>query len=84
MHHLHLLGGVGAAPLPSRASAPAAGRPYGQQAAAGQLPRLLVATDAFAMVDQRVRDTLHAAIARVSAVVGATREVTVSVEGLQE
>ena len=46
--------------------------------------RLLVATDAFAMVDQRVRDTLHTAIARVSAVVGATREVNVSIEGLQE
>jgi amidase len=46
--------------------------------------RLLVATDAFAMVDQRVRDTLYATIAHVSAVVGAPREVTVSVEGLQE
>jgi amidase len=45
--------------------------------------RLLVATDAFAMVDQRVRETLYAALARVSAVVGATREVTVSIEGLQ-
>jgi amidase len=46
--------------------------------------RLLVATDAFAMVDQRVRDTLYAAVARVSAIVGVTRDIVVSVEGLQE
>jgi amidase len=52
-------------------------------APAAPLQRLLVATDAFAMVDQRVRETLYAAIARVSAVVGATREVIVSAEGLQ-
>lgn len=45
--------------------------------------RLLVATDAFAMVDQHVRETLDAAIARASAIVGAPRAVTVSVEGLQ-
>jgi amidase len=36
------------------------------------------------MVEQRVREALQAAIARLSAVVGPTREVTVSLEGLQE
>ena len=44
--------------------------------------RLLVAMDAFALVDPRVADALSGAVAAVERIVGSSEEVTVSPEGL--